>query len=142
MNSGMEPSILGITRKNIWQFRQNKPSLVVRDLLKAVKPSADLIYSILLARGVFKWLSVRRDLIKLKNVWKEHIKYLEMLRGMYPKSHPEHQYLKGQIKALEDCRKEIRNLCHSERWVAPDFDRDAQRWLESKDEAEATRRGN
>ena len=39
----------------------------------------EITHSILLARGVYKWLGVRRSLIKLKNIWKERIK------DMHPK---------------------------------------------------------
>ena len=99
--------------KNIWNFAQNKPSLVVKDII-ALYPEVnpDDIYEILLRRGVFKWLSVRRDLIKLKNIWKEEITKLNRRKTKEEK---------GYYKALIKCRKEIRSFCHSDRWRAPDM---------------------
>ena len=119
-----------ITRKNIWGFKQNKPTLIVKDLIGVVKPN--IVYKILLKRGVFKWFAVRRKLIKCKNIWKEEIKKTNeakieaKLNGNY-KLYCE---LKGYQKALEHCRKDIRKLCHSDRFVAPDFDYDARTFLE------------
>ena len=58
-------------RQNIWSYEQNKPSLVVMDICQQY-PEIDpnFIYQVLLQRGVFKWLAVRRDIIKLKDKWK------------------------------------------------------------------------
>lgn len=44
---------------NIWRVEQNKPSLVVRDL-KFLYPYVDeeVVYKILLGRGIFKWWAV------------------------------------------------------------------------------------
>lgn len=106
----------------IWNFAQNKPSLVVKDIVEKypdIDPS--FIYQVLLQRGVFKWLSVRRDLIKLKNKWKNEITILNRKKD---------QKEKGYYKALLKCRKQLRQLCHSSRWVAPDFDRKSIRFLE------------
>jgi hypothetical protein len=103
-----------LTPKNIWNERQNKPSLIVKDI-KNIYPDIDeyIIYEILLRRGVFKWLAVRRELIILKNEWKETIKSLNR-----KKTDKE----KGYLKAMENCRKQVRLLCHSERWQYPNFD--------------------
>ena len=62
-------------RATIWMERQNKPSLVVRDLEPLLAPGVrrSVIYESLLRRGVFKWLAVRRDLIRLKNLWKTRV---------------------------------------------------------------------
>jgi len=38
-------------------------------------------------------------------------------------------YCRGYAKAYEEVRKEVRDLCHSERWQAPDFDYEAQNFL-------------
>ena len=57
------------TQLNIWNFAQNKPSLIVEDIAKEYPNiDQDFIYEVLLKRGVFKWLSVRRELIKLKDI--------------------------------------------------------------------------
>jgi len=124
-----------ITKANIWLFAQNKPTLIVKDLCKFVSP--DIIYNSLLKRGVFKWLSVRRDLIKLKDTWKERIKGCEIAKASYKEWGDIKSYHKmvGYQNCLEECRKEIRKLCHSERFVAPDFDRKAKEYLEKIKEA-------
>lgn len=113
--------MFNLNSKNIWDQTQNKPTLIVRDL-KKIYPNIneDIVYEVLLRRGVFKWLSVRRDLIKLKNKWKSIIR--ELNRKKTEKE-------KGYLSALELCRKQIRALCHSERFVAPDFDKGANKFL-------------
>jgi hypothetical protein len=122
-----------IDEKNIWQFKQNKPTLIVKDIKeKYPEIDEDFIYHVLLKRGVFKWLAVRRDLIKLKSLWlgmipelikcKKHYKYWNEFR--------DYSEAKGYQKCLEKCIKEIRKLCHSDRFRSPDFDRGANRYLE------------
>ena len=108
-----------MTTETIWQEKQNKPTYVVRDLSKfGVPPEA--VYDSLLRRGVFKWLSVRRDLIRLKDGWKGEIRNLNRKKS---------DWEKGYLVAMEKCRKEVRELCHGDRWVAPDHDREALRYL-------------
>lgn len=119
-----------LTPELIWNIEQNKPSLVAEDLEEFGVP-AHITHSVLLARGVYKWLSVRRQIIKLKNVWKARI--VETLAKLKEakRSHNDYEvgYLRGYLKAYEECRSEVRALCHSERWQAPDFDRKAQAHL-------------
>jgi len=128
-----------LTPRLIWNIKQNKPSFIAKDLQTFGIPS-DITHNILLARGVYKWFSVRRQLIKLKNVWKIHItKILAKLR----KAKQEHNnykigYLRGYLKAYEECRKEVRNLCHSERWQAPDFDHEAQAHIQNLNNIKAS----
>jgi hypothetical protein len=113
---------MNCTKKNIWGFAQNKPTLVVKDIIEKY-PDVDpeFIYEVLLKRGVFKWLAVRRDLIKLKETWRDEVAKLNKKKT---------QKEKGYHKALIECRAEIRKLCHSERFRAPDFDRGANKYLE------------
>lgn len=113
------------TKKTIWNFAQNKPTLVVKDIVEKY-PDVDpkFIYEVLLKRGVFKWLAVRRDLIKLKDTWRNEVKTLNR------KKTPEE---KGYYKALIACRKQIRMLCHSERFRAPDFDSKANLFLRERE---------
>ena len=107
--------------KNIWNFAQNKPSLIVKDITeKYGNVDPDFIYEVLLRRGVFKWLAVRRDLIRLKNVWRD-----EVTRLNRKKTNTE----KGYLRAIERCRAEVRALCHSDRFRAPDFDKKANEYL-------------
>lgn len=109
------------TKSTIWNFKQNKPSLVVNDIIKEYPDvNPNFIYTVLLQRGVFKWLSVRRDIIKLKN---------EMLKELRNLSHKKTPEEKGYYKSLIKWRAKIRKLCHSARWVAPDFDRKANKFL-------------
>jgi hypothetical protein len=116
--------------RDIWNIRQNKPHYVAQDLEQYGVPR-DVTYKVLVARGVFKWLSVRRDLIKLKNVWKAR------LSEAYRLQHEEQrtEYRKGYIAAYEEARREVRALCHSERWRAPDFDSEAQAFLKEMEDA-------
>jgi len=110
-----------MNNKTIWMEKQNKPTLIVKDIINKY-PNIDenFIYEVLLKRGVFKWLSVRRDLIKYKDILKDKIRNLNR-----KKNNKEKGYLKG----LEECRKNIRAMCHSDRWVAPDFDKKANLFL-------------
>ena len=110
-----------MNKQDIWMFAQNKPSLIVDDI-REIYPQIpeNFIYEILLKRGVFKWLTVRRKLIRLKDKWKIVIR--ELNRKKTDKE-------KGYHNALIKCRQEIRELCHSERFVAPDFDRRANEFL-------------
>lgn len=125
---------INVNRKNIWQFEQNKPSLIVEDLQKLGVPQ-NIAYKILLARGVFKWFAVRRNLIKLKNIWKDRIKNTieNIHEAKKSRNTLQLMYLRGYLKAYEECRKEIRELCHSERWQAPDNDKKAINFLKKLD---------
>lgn len=121
-----------LTPKLIWNIEQNKPSLVAKDLEEMAGVPRSLTHAVLLARGVYKWLAVRRDLIKLKNVWRDELSELYALQEGQKNNGNWKAALetKGRIKALEMCRKQVRALCHSERWRAPDFDKEANRFLE------------
>ena len=121
-----------LTPTGIWSIRQNKPSLVARDLEELGVPR-EMTHTILLARGVYKWLAVRRDLIKLKDTWKGRVSNaLDAIRQAKAEhNHGDLQYWRGYLKAYEEARGEVRALCHSERWRAPDFDEEAQRFLVS-----------
>ena len=112
-----------LNSQTIWNEAQNKPTLVVRDIMKRYpEVDPDFIYEVLLRRGVFKWLAVRRELIHLKYLWKEKVRELNRKKT---------QQEKGFLKALEECRKQVRILCHSSRWKAPDIDKTALEWLDN-----------
>lgn len=123
--------------KSIWNIRQNKPSYVVRDL--AEYAPEDIIYDSLLKRGVFKWFAVRRDLIKLKNLWRKriHVTFASQRVCKRYRLHHRAHWIAGYRYAMEECRKEVRELCHSERWRAPDNDNLAQYYLERVEKREA-----
>jgi len=133
-----------LDRKTINNYSQNRPSLIAKDLKKFGVPE-DTTYRILLARGVFKWLAKRRDLIKIKNNWRARTtEVISMIRvAKAQKDHKGHIWLKGYLACLEDNRQDIGAICHGERWIAPDNDSTASRWLSTEEgviqKAEATR---
>ena len=118
----------------------------------------EALYEILLKRGVFKWLAVRRDLITYKNTLKREIFQFnhEVENGSLPRrikvkggckfrlsfgkflmeplwiDNPEYLERKGRIKALIEVRKEIRKMCHSHRWRVQENDREASLWMDAK----------
>ena len=108
---------------------QNRPVLIARDFQEKYGIPIEETFEILLNRGVFKWLAVRRELIRLKNRWRDRLTKLYRQAETMKKGTLEHRELVGRIKALEECRKEIRALCHSSRFQAPDNDRHAQEFL-------------
>jgi len=115
---------LKVSEQNIWQYAQNRPSLVCKDLADIADIATETTSKILMARGVYKWLAVRRDLIRLKNTWSTELTrlYRAIGRGTIKRGSPEHLEAKGRIKAIEECRAAIRALCHSQRWRWPDND--------------------
>ena len=131
-----------MNKKSIWNLAQNRPTLIARDLLAAYSVPTDSTYRILLARGVFKWFSVRRDLIRLKNSWKSEETHLQGLIAGYKArlsadrgdrlARQNLAYVRGRLAGVQACRAEVRALCHSERWQAPDNDSAAVRWLEKE----------
>lgn len=123
-----------LNQKNIWEWKQNKPTLIAKDLTKYGVPE-DTTYQVLLQRGVFKWLAVRRDLIKAKDRWKAEITAtIDRIREAKKNGrYGDLMYLRGYLKALEMCRGEVRAMCKSERWRAPDFDGGAKEFLRKKD---------
>jgi len=120
-----------LTPNLIDTIKQNKPSLIVDDLGYYGIPSS-VTMKILLGRGVCKWLSVRRKLIKLKDIWKDRIKRTVENIKLW-KEDPvlpyDLGYYRGYLAALEECRKEVRELCHSTRWQVPDNDTKANNFL-------------
>jgi len=123
---------MDLNSKNIWNYKQNKPSLIVNDL-KQYNINPEISYKILLTRGVFKWFAVRRCLIKTKNIWKKIITETQnkIMQAKQDQNNKKLWYYKGYLKAYEECRADVRKMCHSERWQAPDFDKKAQQYLKS-----------
>ena len=124
---------LEVNPGNVWQYRQNKPIHVARDLHRIFGVPIKATLKILMARGVCKWLAVRRDLIRVKNVWKAEITdtliKIKMKKVILKETHKDNNrahcelwYLRGYLKAMEICRADIRAMCHSERWRFPDHD--------------------
>jgi hypothetical protein len=123
---------------NIWQYAQNKPSLIARDFLDIAGVPEKVTYCILMARGVFKWLAVRRDLIRLKNEWRDELTqlYRAIENGEIKRGTPKHRETVGYIRALECCRKQVRALCHSQRWRAVDHDSKSLEFLRVEEKGE------
>ncbi len=120
-----------LTPRNIWLERQNKPSYIAKDLSSFIP--IGIIYEVLLKRGVFKWFSVRRNLIKLKDIWKIRIResLAAQQKAKVEKKWAQFFYLRGYRAGVNECRQEVRGLCHSQRWQCPDFDTEAKSWLDN-----------
>jgi hypothetical protein len=116
---------LFVTIQNIHSYKQNRPDLICKDFKKIFGISEKLTARILMARGVYKWLAARRDFIKLKDEIKDELTILYGQVGNL--SGKERYQMQGRIKALEDCRKKIRSICHSHRWRIPDNDKNSWR---------------
>lgn len=124
------------TPKNIWNFAQNKPSLIVTDICdKYPDVDPDFIYEVLLRRGAMKWFAVRRQLIKLKDDLRKMDTALCLKKN-------KRKHKTGIVEMIEDrgshkmlifIKEAIRKLCHSDRWQCPDFDRRANNWLKDKE---------
>lgn len=113
-------------------LRQCKVRYIARDLAPWVPP--EVVYGVLLRRGVFKWFAVRKGLIRLKNDWRDEIRILHaQLR--HERDPVRRAELRGRLHALEEARAAVRALCHMPRAVAPDGDRDAKRFLEAASRA-------
>ena len=130
----MDP--MKVNPNNIWSYKQNKPSLIAMDMAEIYNVPFEGTLKILMARGVFKWLAVRRDLIRLKNDWKGHIRFCQddikvwkdkLNNDNLLKEERIYQYnygyTRGKLEAYTKCRNEVRTLCHGERWTVPDFEK-------------------
>ena len=113
-----------IDKKRIWNYDQNIPDLVVDDLIAELDiedtdKNRDIIYSILLKRGINKWLMVRKLLIRLKKLYKEDIKKCQNDLNLAKKSKNWNEYskIKIKIKILYKIREQLKLLCQSPRWV-------------------------
>ena len=116
-----------LNSKSINHHKQNRPSLIAEDLSRfGIAP--EYVYTSLLRRGVFKWFKARREVIRLKNALKDKIR-MSIDEQKATHSGARKQYIRGYRKALEECRKELRLICHQPRWVAPDWDTGAKKFL-------------
>ena len=118
-----------MTKENIWLFKQNRPSLIADDLEKFGVPRL-AVHETLLRRGCYKWLAARRDIIKLKDQIKAELRKAHAEVVKYPRGSKERERWRGRIETMEWIRTAIRQITHSERWRAPDIDREAQDFLE------------
>ena len=103
----------GLSPETINNFRQNTPELIIRDARRLLGLSEDqcgILRDILLARGVNKWLRVRRMLIRYKHKLKAEIKVILA-------NYRRHPAQKAALATLNRIRGDLRAMCHSERWV-------------------------
>jgi uncharacterized protein (UPF0335 family) len=118
-----------VSPRTIWNFQQNNPELVVKDAkeyLNLNDEQCELLRTILLARGVNKWLKVRRDLIAYKKQLKHELKSVgkeayEIKQQMKANGYDEklyRQYLvdKELHKKLMKIRGDLKALCMTDRW--------------------------
>jgi len=113
--------------------KQNRPSLICADLLEKHGVPETSTAAVLMNRGVYKWFAVRRDIIRLKTVWKHqvccyHVHIKQLRRGS-----TERREAAAALRTLELCRKQLRELCHSPRWQFPDNDPKGRRLIEQSD---------
>ena len=114
-----------LTPRTIWNFRQNHPELVVRDLrdyLGLDEAACAFVRRVLLARGVNKWLKVRRDLIAYKKQLKHELKATDAER-LASKGTPRYRELTERLKLLQRVRGDLKALCMTDRWQVWPHDR-------------------
>lgn len=116
---------LDVDPRNIANYKQNKPILIARDLNRLYGVPIEDTLKILLARGVFKWMWVRETLIDYKDYLKQEITMtIEKSQwAKHKKDWKRHQQLKGKVKALTEIRKDIKSMCHMDRWCCSSKDR-------------------
>ena len=134
---------LSIIKYKIESYRQNFPELVIRDAqeyLELTDKQCDTLRNILLARGVNKWLKVRKDLVTYKTTIKKEITRLcnalhdaRIELKNYPKLtrsemsceqfkkwkniSKKRVEMKYRLKCLNEVQKELNKMCHSPRYV-------------------------
>lgn len=145
----MYKGIKMINNKTINNFKQNRATYVVDDIMEKVKTKGyditrEDLYEILLKRGIFKWLKVRKYIINFKEILKKAVTDLTLynidnksyfkskLSTMSPTE--KYWYTRGKIEAYIGCRKNLRLFCHSTRWTAANDDKKAAEFLRSLEE--------
>lgn len=130
----MLPEIYKVDRTNIWNFSQNRPELVIQDAARYLgldEEEQDKLRTILLARGVAKWLKVRRDLVAHKcnlrvrirakstevRARKVALDAAEFWSPAWHKLHKDWRLAKAELKLLEGERATIAAMCKSDRLV-------------------------
>ncbi len=137
-----------VTEHNINQYKQNRISLIVHDLVHYVPE--DITRKVMLKRGVNKWLYCRGKIINLKDELKSEVteilgemkeikkqrKFLtEVLNKdiVNPEKFGYHKNCKrelyklcnrynklvGKLDATSTIKEKIREICHLSRWQFP-----------------------
>lgn len=137
--------IFAANPRNMWNFRQNHPELVIRDCRKYgfTETEIRIVRQSLLVRGINKWLKVRRDLIAYKIQVRGEIKRLQRIMPIlksemnelyctksmvlagerpiddleaYYRKRVVYQSAKERLKLLNDVRGTLKQLCMTDRW--------------------------
>ena len=119
----MDP--LTVSKENIWNYKQNKPSYIARDLKEFFGVPIKATLKVLMSRGVFKWFAVRRELISFKEeLYKEIVALHDEIKELKQADNNLARlgYARGRLHELQRSRNHIRKMCKSERWRAVDFD--------------------
>lgn len=140
-----QENIFGANPRNIWNYKQNHPELVVNDCkyYGFTDGQASIVRQSLLVRGVNKWFKVRRDLIVYKLQIRSEIKLLhakihvlksettalfctkrQVLSGerslfdldAYYRKCNEYLIAKERLKLLQNIRGTLKKLCITNRW--------------------------
>lgn len=116
-----------IQKKNIWNYKQNYPDLVVDDIVEFLNthpsPSNNIlrqfIYETLMKRGVNKWLFIRKLIIRLKKRYSYLMKQCqdEAKKNKIEGNKNKMYYYMGKARAYEEIRSELKTLCMGPRWV-------------------------
>lgn len=127
-----KPHPLFVSRKNIDNFKQNKPSLILRDLTNILGVNKAIAAKILLARGVAKIFVQRKRMFGLYQQIifqiKESAKDLALIKK--PRSRDIDPNIKdyytrlGEIQAYVRIRKEVEDIIHLRGIVLPENDRE------------------
>jgi hypothetical protein len=115
-------SPLKVTPITINNFKQNKPSLIAMDLQEHFNVPPDATWRILLARGVCKWMAVRKLLIRYKHELKQDIRSAQarIAACKKMKKHQELAWARGYLAATVSHKKRLRALFRSRRWFTND----------------------
>ena len=110
-----------VSKENIWNFRQNNPELVIQDAKEFLcldDEQCQVLRDIMLARGINKWLKVRRDLIAYKKQIKHRIRELNELIPQLKRQAKwgEYRVERQELKTLMVVRGNLKSLCMTDRW--------------------------
>lgn len=133
------PQLIEWAKKNIWHEKQNRPELVVEEIMKADKLFMEniqkdrirnFLYSVLLRTGVNKWMMVRKLIIRYKkligdeaNRKLETAKFSKAMgeatddKWKRRRYYNDYFYQKGYAAALNRVRQDLKTLCMGPRWV-------------------------
>lgn len=113
-----------VSKQDIWHYKQNKPDLVVEDIIEMF-PECDAddlrskLHAILIKRGVAKWLMVRLMLIRLKKLYVIYINALsaKVRDCKNNEDWKNYHYYRGQRAAFNTVRDDLKTMCMSPRYV-------------------------